>query len=112
MGQSHESSVRLSLDVWSAKLLVWTASFGRDVDLTPEAHLFFFDRYSRLAEHHRQQGHAAKARRFEAKADQHYRESGGDGPYAAAMALPRPRRFVSLTAVAREARHDSPTDAA
>jgi hypothetical protein len=36
----------LSIDLWSAKMLVWLASVGRDsVVLTPEAHLFFFDRY-------------------------------------------------------------------
>lgn len=112
VGQSRDSSVRLSLDVWSAKLLAWTASFGRDVDLTPEAHLFFFDRYVRLAEHHRKRGHAARARRLTIKAGQHSRAGGGDGPSAAAMALPRPRRLVRVHAVAGAMRNDSPDDAA
>jgi hypothetical protein len=34
----------LSLDLLSAKALVWVASVGRDADLTPEAHVYFFDR--------------------------------------------------------------------
>ena len=100
------------MDLWSAKVLVWFASVGRDAVLTPEAHLFFFDRYRRLADQHRARGHESKARRLAQKADEHYRGGGGDGPpYAAAMALPRPRRFVRTDAVSR-ARLDTPDDAA
>ena len=40
---------RLTLDVLSARLLVWLVSLGRDVELTPEAHAYFYDRYTRLA---------------------------------------------------------------
>jgi len=100
--QSHWALV---VDLVSAKALVWAASVGRSVELKPEAHIYFFDRYSRLAEYHRARGRLQKARRFQRKADEHYRASGGfDGPpYAAAMGMPRPQRFVRTSAVSRDA---------
>jgi hypothetical protein len=108
MADSHWS---LSFDLASANVLVWIASFGRDVELTHEAHLYYFDRYSRLADYHRAHGRADKARRFDAKAEAHFERSGGGPPYAAAMAMPRPRRFVSTNAVSTR-RLDHPDDAA
>ena len=104
------SSVRL--DLITAKVLVWVASVGRDAELTSEAHIFFFDRYQRLAEHHRRRGHDARARRLQAKADEHYALGGGDGPpYAAAMAMPRPRYWFATDAVSRS-QLGGPRDAA
>jgi hypothetical protein len=99
MASSHPHWA-LVVDLLSAKAMVWAARFGRDVELKPEAHVYFFDRYSRLAEYHRSRGRVDKARRFQRKADEHYRASGGfDGPpYAAAMAM-RPSRFVRTNAV-------------
>jgi hypothetical protein len=102
----------LSLDLWSAKVLVWMAVRGRDVELTPDAHRFFFDRYFRLAEYHRRHGHFGRAKRLQMRANEHYRASGDDGPFAAAMAMPRPRRFVTTNAVGRGASKDFPNDAA
>jgi len=102
----------LRLDLMTAKILVWVVSVGRDADLTNEAHLYFFDRYQRLAEHHRRRGHEARARQLQAKADDHYQLGGGDGPpYAAAMGMPRPRSWLATDAVSR---HDlrGPDDAA
>lgn len=97
-----DSLLWLSADVLSARLLVWVASVGREVELTPEAHWFFFDRYQRLAQYHRVRGRAAKAQRLQAKADEHYHAGGGDGPpYAAAMAMPRPARFIRTDAASR-----------
>jgi hypothetical protein len=103
----------LWLDLLSAKALVWLASVGRDADLTPAAHVYFFDRYHRLAHYHRTDGRHGRARRLQAKADEHYRASGGsDGPpYAAALAMPRPTRWVHTDAVSRS-RMDGPDDAA
>lgn len=108
-----ESLWSLSVDLLSAKVLVWVASVGRDAELTPEAHIYFFDRYSRLAHYHRIHGRSGKAKQLQAKAEEHYRASGGsDGPpYAAAMAMPRPTRFVRTEAVSRN-RFDDPDDAA
>jgi hypothetical protein len=101
MPQSNESWVSLTADLLSARSLVWLASVGRDAELTPDAHLYFFDRYKRLADYHRAHGRLDRARRLQAKADEHW-SSGGGGhpPYAAAMAMPRPRRFVRINAVA------------
>ncbi len=108
-----DSLLVLSVDVMSAKLLVWFASVGRDAELTPDAHLYFFDRYQRLAECHRARGHLVRAKRFYAKADEHHQAAGGtDGPpYAAAMAMPRPGRFIRVDAVSSR-REDRPDDAA
>ncbi|HJR60888.1 MAG TPA: hypothetical protein VJ813_15870 [Vicinamibacterales bacterium] len=108
-----DSWFSLSVDLLSARVLVWIASVGRDCELTPEAHVYFFDRYRRLAQYHRSRGRIDKARRFQAKADVHYRAGGGgDGPpYAAAMAMPRPSRFTRTDAVSRN-RLGGPDDAA
>jgi hypothetical protein len=85
----------LRLDLVSAHLLVWIASVGRDADLRPETHLYLFDRYSRLAELQSRRGRVSKARILRAKAEEHYRAGGGDGPpYAAAMAMPRPHQWM------------------
>jgi len=107
-----ESFWLLSADLVSAKALVWFASVGRDSELTPEAHAYFADRYRRLAESHRRRGRLEKAARLEAKADDHLQAAGGsDGPpYAAAMAMPRPTRFIRTNAVGTP--HSGPPDAA
>jgi hypothetical protein len=102
----------LSLDLLSARALVWIASVGRDAELTPEAHVYFFDRYRRLAEYHRTRGRLERAKRLEAKAREHYQPLGDDGPpYAAAMAMPRPRRWLHVDAISTT-RLPPPDDAA
>jgi hypothetical protein len=96
----------------SAKALVWVASVGRDAELTPEAHVYFFDRYSRLAGYHRARGRLQKAERLQAKAEEHRTGGFPEGPpYAAAMAMPRPSRFVRTNAISGR-RFDGPDDAA
>ena len=108
----HEAHWRVALDVISARALVWVARFRRDADLTPEAHLFFGDRYHRLAEHHRRSGRPPRACRFEVLAQHHLNQGGfDDSPLAAAMAIPRPVNFVRTDAVSR-IRLDPPDDAA
>src|SRR5438128_1637139 len=110
--EKRDSISGLRLDLVTAKVLVWVASVGRDVDLTSEAHIFFFDRYQRLAEYHRRRGHDARARRLQEKADEHYALGGGDGPpYAAAMGMPHPRQWVATDAVGRS-QFRGPDDAA
>jgi hypothetical protein len=108
-----DSLFSLTVDLLSTRVLVWIASFGRDAELTPEAHIYFFDRYRRLAQYHRARGRVRRAKRFQAKADEHYRAGGGDDgpPYAAAMAMPRPNRFIRTNAVSRS-RIEGPDDAA
>jgi len=103
--------VALCADLLSARALVWLATIRTDGELTRDAHLFFFDRYRRLAQWHRAHGKAARARHFEARAEDHYRSAGGDGPpYAAAMGMPRPFHFVQTTAIGGSA--GRPDDAA
>jgi len=109
--EKKESITGIRLDLMTAKILVWVAT-RRDLELTPEAYLYFFDRYRRLAEYHRQRGHNARARRFQGKADEHYQLGGGDGPpYAAAMGMPRPRHWLATDAVSRH-HLEGPDDAA
>lgn len=99
---------KLTLDLWSAQVIVWAASVGRDAVLTREAHFYFFDRYSRLADEHRVRGHIRKAARLQRKAEEHFEAAGGDGPpYAAALAMPRPRAFVRVNAVGGVGNDDS-----
>jgi hypothetical protein len=106
------ASWSLLLDILCVKALVWVASFGRDADLTPEAHLYFADRYVRLADHHRSRGRRSKAERLESRAEHHLDASDYDGPpFAAAMAMPRPRLRLRTDAVSR-AGIDSLDDAA
>ena len=110
--QERDSVAGLRFDLITAKALVWVVSVGRDAELTSEAHIYFFDRYQRLAEHHRRHGHLARARRLQDKADEHYTLGGGDGPpYAAAMAMPRPKRWFASDAVGRH-HLNAPDDAA
>jgi hypothetical protein len=90
----------LLVDLLSARALVWLASVGRGADLKPDVHHYFFDRYRRLAAYHRAHGRLAKAQQLEAKAQWHAEAGGADGPpYAAAMAMPRPRPFIRTDAV-------------
>ena len=103
--RTRDSRWRLTADLASARVLVWIARFGRETDLTRDAHLFFADRYRRL-------NYLVRAARLERKAQEHHHAAGGDGPpYAAAMALPRPRRFVTTNAVSTR-QLDGPDDAA
>lgn len=100
--EKNDSVSGLRFDLITANVLVWVASVGRDAELTAEAHIYFFDRYQRLAEYHRRRGHDARARRLQAKADEHCALGGGDGPpYAAAMGMPRPGRWLATDAVSR-----------
>ena len=97
----NDSISGLRLDLITAKALVWVVSVGR-AQLTTEAHLYFFDRYQRLAEYHRRRGHKARAQRLQARADEHYNLGGGEGPpYAAAMGMPRPTHWLATDAVSR-----------
>lgn len=110
--RAGDSAWRLRADLVSARVLVWVAQRGRDIELTSEAHWYFFDRYSRLALCRERRGHQAAARRLWMRADEHYRAAGGDGPpYAAAMAMPRPAQFIRTDAVSRTHSYD-PDDAA
>jgi hypothetical protein len=89
---------RLVIDLWSMRLLVW--ALGRNGELL-DSHLFFFDRYSDLADYHRLRGRTAKADRLAAIAEIHYQAAPGDDepPEAAAISMPVPRPPVNTNAV-------------
>lgn len=90
--------VRLLIDIWSMKLFVWI--LGRNGELL-DSHLFFFDRYSDLADYHRQKGRALKAEKFAAIAEAHFQAAPDDDgpPEEAAMAMPIPRPRLNTNAV-------------
>ena len=89
---------RLLLDIFSMKLFVWI--LGRNGELL-DSHLFFFDRYSELADYHRLKGRTAKAERFGAIAEAHDQAAPDDDepPEAAAIAMPVPRPPTRTNAV-------------
>jgi hypothetical protein len=95
--------VWLVLDIWSMKLFVWMFSryvLGRYGKLL-DSHLFFFDRYSALADYHFLNGRTVKAEKFVAIAEAHYQAAPDDDepPEAAAMAMPVPRPPLNTNAV-------------
>jgi hypothetical protein len=89
---------RLWLDVLSMKIFVWM--FGHNGELL-DSHLFFFDRYSDLADYHRRQGRIAKADRLAAMAEAYFQAAPDDDepPEEAAIAMPVPRPMTSTNAV-------------
>jgi hypothetical protein len=102
----------LRIDLATAHGLLWVARAGQARELAPEVHRFFYDRYSRLAWYHERRGHRQKARRLHAKAAEHYRHAGSDGPpFAVALAMPVPRPPLLTWAVATRRMRD-PDDAA
>jgi hypothetical protein len=66
-----------------------------------DSHLFFYDRYSDLAEYHRSRGRPTKADRLVAVAEAYYQAAPDDDepPKAAAMAMPVPRPSLNTNAV-------------
>src|ERR671918_2955807 len=94
------------LDIVSMKVFVWVLGqiFTWAVDPNGgilDSHLFFYDRYSDLAEYHRLRGRAAKADRLAAIAEAYYQAAPDDDdePEAAAMAMPLPRPPIWTNAV-------------
>jgi len=89
---------RLLVDLVSMKIFVWL--LGHNGELL-DSHLFFFDRYSDLADHHRRQGRIAKADRLAAIAEAYFQAAPDDDepPEAAAMAMPAPPPRMRTNAV-------------
>src|SRR6266850_609730 len=88
---AFRAHARLLIDIFSVKLVV--AMHGRNGELL-DSHLFFYVRYTELADFHRAKGRTGKAERFAAIAEAHYRAAPDDEPplktAAMAMAVPRP----------------------
>ena len=92
--------LRLVIDIWSMKLFV--RLLGRHGELL-DSHLFFYVRYSQLAELHERHGRLARGARLDAIAERYFQlaPDDDDPPKAAAMALPRPRAWIFTDAVSK-----------
>jgi hypothetical protein len=92
----------LVIDIWSMKLFV--RLLGTDGELL-DSHLFFYVRYSELAELHERHGRLARAALLDAIAEHYFRLAPGgddDAPDgAAAMAMPVPQPMIFTDAVSR-----------
>ena len=84
--------------VWALGLFAWAFDPNGGV---LDSHLFFYDRYSDLAEYHRLKGQTAKADRLAVIAEAYYQAAPDDDepPEAVAMAMPVPRPPVNPNAV-------------
>src|SRR5437870_5729375 len=96
---------RLLYDLAWAQALVWFASCGRPVSPTPGVHLYFADRYSRLAAAYAEHGQFDRARQCASRAESHWQAAGPDPrgplPPAAAVAMPIPHAPVFVDARAQ-----------
>ncbi len=114
------SHALIVLDILSMKVFVWMLRdlFTWAVDPNGgilDSHLFFYARYSDLAEYHRLRGRTAKADRLTTIAEAYYQAAPDDDdePEAAAMAMPVPRPPIRTNAVSAtrvpKARVDEPS---
>jgi hypothetical protein len=91
--------VSMKVFVWAlGQLFTWAADHNGGI---LDSHLFFYDRYSDLAEHHRLRGRITKAERLAAIAAAYYQTApdDDDDPEAAAMAMPVPRPPINTNAI-------------
>ena len=100
------SHARIVVDIASMKVFVSVLGqlFTWAVDPNGgilDSHLFFYDRYSDLAEYHRLKGRTDTADRLAAIAEAYYQAAPDDDdePEAAAMAMPVPRPPINTNAV-------------
>ena len=107
----------LLVDILSMKVFVWALGklFAWAVDPNGgilDSHLFFFDRYSDLADYHRLKGRTAKGDRFAAIAEVYYQAAPDDDepPEAAAMGMPVPRPPINTNAVSTKRVTKPPVD--
>ena len=104
------------VDIMSTRVFVWVLGklFTWAVDPNGgilDSHLFFYGRYSDLAEYHRLKGRTARADRFAAIAEAYYQAAPDDDePEAAAMAMPVPRPRINTNAVSTTRVPKPPTD--
>ena len=100
------SHALIVLDILSMKVFVWVLGQLLTWPVIPhggilDSHLFFYDRYSDLAEYHRLRGRTARADRLAVLAETYYQAAPDDDdePEAAAMAMPVPRPLIRTNAV-------------
>jgi hypothetical protein len=93
--------LRLVIDIWSMRLFLWLV--GTNGELL-DSHLFYYVRYSQLAELHERGGRFTHAARLDAIAEHYFQLAPGgddDPPEAAAMAQPVPPPMIFTDAVSR-----------
>jgi len=115
MCREQPQSSCLVLDIASMDVFAWVLGTFFAGAIGPhggilDSHLFFYDRYSDLAEYHRRKGRTAKADRLAAIAEAYYRAApdDDDDPEAAAMAMPVPRPRINTKAVSTTTRVPKP----
>jgi hypothetical protein len=110
----EENPSQLRVDITVALALLMIAKAGRPARTNPQVCFYLGDRYVRLSEYHRVKGRLKKAKHLRAKAEFFFQGSGPwrDPPYAAAMAMPAPKRPRFTAAIGWRARRGPPDDAA
>ncbi len=99
---------RLRYDIGLVTGLARVVFLGREVQLSPEFHMFLYDRYWRLAKWHEAKGHAKRSRVLKSRALRHWEETGYDRPPpAVALAMPIPMPPIFTWAVAGRERDGS-----
>jgi hypothetical protein len=102
---------RLLVDILSMKVFVclfWLLLLLRIEHQLLDSHLFYFDRYSALADYHRRSGRIAKADRLAAVAEAYKQAAAPDDdpddepPNAAAMAMVLTPRITHTNAVSTQ----------
>ena len=99
---------RLRVDLVSAKALLFVGSSAAEEEIEPDVHLFFYDRYWRLATLYEKAGRRRRAAKLRARAEHHlsFCPRGGP-PYAAASAAQVPRPSIRTLARGRWTPADS-----
>ena len=107
----QDSMARLRIDIFVAHLLLVVARAGKPGEPNPDVCFYLGDRYLRLAEKYQEWGALRKAQRLTEKAEKYLGPLPGP-PYAAAMAMPIPKRPSFTAAIGWRPRKGPPDDAA
>jgi hypothetical protein len=80
---------------------------GQSVQLSPEFHVFLYDRYWRLAKWHEARGRTRRSHVLKTRALSHWEQTDYDGPpFAGALAMPIPMPPIFTWAVAGRPREE------
>ena len=105
--------VRLQLKLLSAKVLIWFASAGRDVELKPETNLYLADVHFRLAAAYDALHNQKLSRHHKSLGNEHAAEGPSPSdPPAAALAMPLPQPYLFTDARGRIVEVDDPSQPA
>jgi hypothetical protein len=107
----QESISQLRIDILVAHLLLFVAKAGKPGEPNSDVCFYLGNRYLRLAEKYQRSGASSKSLRLRGKAEKYLGPLQGP-PYAAAMAMPIPRRPTFTAAIGWRTRKGPPDDAA